>query len=118
MRLKGERVFWPLALMWLPAGLTATALVRFSAPGDWASWLLAIPSLAIAAPFGLPLALACRALWRQGRRRAAWTAGIGLGAVTVAAVLFAGLLGPLAIAVCAVVLSLPVWIAWWLARRS
>ena len=45
--------------------------------------------------------------------------GIGLGAVTVAASLVAGLLGPVAIAVYAVVLSVPVWIAWyWLARRG
>jgi uncharacterized membrane protein len=37
----------------------------------------------------------------------------------VAASLVAGLLGPLAIAVYAVLLSLPVWIAgWWLGRRA
>ena len=47
------------------------------------------------------------------------TAEIGLGAVTVAASLVAGLLGPVAIAVYVMVLSLPVWIAlWWLARRG
>ena len=46
-------------------------------------------------------------------------AGIGLGAVTAAASLVAGLLGPIAIAVYAVVLSIPVWIAWyWLVRRG
>ncbi len=44
---------------------------------------------------------------------------IGLGAVTVAASLVAGPLGPVAIALYAVVLSVPVWIAWyWLLRRG
>ena len=61
----------------------------------------------------------CRRLWRLGYRRGAWMAGIGLGAVTAAASLVAGLLGPIAIAVYAVVLSIPVWIAWyWLVRRG
>ena len=47
------------------------------------------------------------------------TAGIGLGVLTVAASLVAGLLGPVAIALYAVVLSLPVWAAWgWLKRRG
>ena len=54
-----------------------------------------------------------------GYRRGAWMAGIGLGAVMVAASLVAGLLGPVAIALYAVVLSVPVWIAWyWLVRRG
>ena len=75
--------------------------------------------LVFVAPCGLPLALGCRRLWHLGYRRGAWWAGIGLGAVTVAASLLAGLLGPLAIAIYAAVISLPVWIAWWwLARRS
>ena len=46
-------------------------------------------------------------------------AGIALGVLTVLATVFAGLLGPVAIAICAAVLSLPVWIAWlWLARHG
>ena len=50
---------------------------------------------------------------------AAWATGIGLGAVTVAASVLAGLLGPPAITVCAAVPGLPVWIAaLWLARRG
>ena len=41
------------------------------------------------------------------------------GAVTVSASLVAGLLGPVAIARYAVVLSVPVWIAWyWPVRRG
>ena len=115
----GRWRFWALALLWLPAGVVATALVRFGADGGPAAepgmWLAAVPvmvgSLVPTAPCGLPLALGCRRLWRLGYRRAAWMAGIGLGAVTAAASLLAGLLGPVAIALYAVVLSVPVWIA-------
>ena len=118
-----RRGFWPLALLWLPAGVMAQAVIRFgpSAVGfaDAGEALAALGSLAVAVPCGLPLALGCRRLWRLGYRRAAWATGIGLGAVTVQATVVAGLLGPVAIAVCAAVLSLPVWIAWlWLARRG
>ena len=76
-------------------------------------------ALALVAPCGLPLALGCRRVWRLGyRRRAGWT-WIALGAVTVAASVVAGLLGPAAIALYAAVLSLPVWAAcWWLAHRG
>ncbi len=116
-----RRGFWPLALLWLPAGVLAQAAVRF-APESAVSLpmvLVAVQSLVIVAPCGLPLALGCRRLWRLGYRRAAWTVGIGLGSVTVAVSLVAGLLGPLAVAVGAAVLSLPVWVAgWWLARRG
>lgn len=115
--------FWALALLWLPAGFAAQAVARFGPEGGpWAEpgiWLpMAAQSLVVTAPFGLPLALGCRRLWRSGRRRAAWTAGIGLGATTVAAGLYAGLLGPLVVAVCAAVLSLPVWIAGFRAGRK
>ena len=86
-------------------------------------WLATVPMMAASliplAPCGLPLALACRRLWWLGYRRGAWLAGIGLGAITVAASVVAGLLGPIAIALYAVVLSAPVWLAWWwLARRG
>ena len=120
-----RRGFWLLALLWLPAGVMATAVVRFgtgtgSPSGMWVmSMLMAAGSLVFVAPCGLPLAVGCRRLWRAGYRRAAWWVGIGLGAVTVAASLLAGLLGPLAIAVYAAVISLPVWIvSWWLAWRN
>lgn len=116
----GRRGFWALALLWLPAGVVATAVVRFgSEPAMWMSMPMSMGSLIPVAPCGLPLALGCRRLWRLGYRRAAWTAGVGLGVLTVAASLVAGLLGPIAIAVYAVTLSLPVWVSsWWLARRS
>jgi len=115
--------FWPLALLWLPAGVAAQAAVR-SGPdatgfaGSAEALAAAVP-LAVAAPCGLPLAIACRRLWRLRYRHAAWIAGTALGALTVAASVFAGLLGPLAVAPCAAVLSLPVWIAWrWLVRHG
>ena len=123
----GRWKFWALALGWLPAGVVVQALVRFGP--DWGivaeagGWPSAISSMAVslapAALCGLPLALGCRRLWWLGYRRAAWLAGAGLGAATVAASLPAGLLGPVAVAVCAVVLSVPVWIAWYrLLRRG
>ena len=123
----GRLGFWPLALLWLPTGIVAQAAARFGpdaiaagAPGPWlATMAMEAVSLVPFVPCGLPLALGCRRLWRLGYRRGAWTAGIALGALTVAAALPAGLLGPLAIAACAVAVGLPVWIAWWwLARRG
>ncbi len=115
--------FWPLALLWLPAGVVAQAALRFgpSAAASAASpeALAALGSLAVTVPCGLPLALGCRCLRRLGYRRWAWAVGIALGVPTVWITVIAGLLGPIAIAVCAVVLSLPVWIAWgWLARAA
>ena len=119
--------FWILALLWLPAGLAATSVVRFGPldapaiePWMWISLVLVSgATLLVMAPCGLPLALGCRGVWRLGHRRAAWAAGLVLGVVTVEAVLFAGLHGLLAIAACALGAGLPVWVVWWwLARRS
>ncbi len=112
--------FWPLALLWLPAGTVAQAALRFGPSAvAFADSGEALGSLAIAVPCGLPLALGCRRLRRLGYRRGAWTAGIVLGALTVWATVVAGLLGPVAIAVSAAVLSLPAWAAWrWLAYRG
>ena len=104
-----------MTLLWLPAAVVAQAAIRFlparDAAPDSGMWVAAVPmaaaSLVVLAPCGLPLALGCRRLWRLGYRRGAWWAGIALGAATVVASVVAGLLGPMAIAVCAVVLSLP-----------
>ena len=123
----GRFGFWLLALLWLPAGIVGQAVVRFQPgqlfsqhPGELAAMApFLVVSLLPAALCGLPLALGCRRIWRLGHRRSAWTAGIALGMVSVFAALMAGLLGPVAIAVVSVVLSLPVWIAaWLLARRN
>ena len=115
--------FWLLALLWLPAGVTAQAAIRFGASaGMFANsgeLFAALGSLVPVALCGLPLALGCRSVWRLGYRRTAWVTGIGLGAPTVASAVFAGLLGPVAVAAWAVLFSLPVWIArFWLARRG
>ena len=114
---------WLVALLWLPAGVVAQSAARFGsfhgAFGAHGEWLAALGSLAPVAPCGLPLTLGCRRLWRLGYRRRAWIVGVGLGVVTIPVTVFAGLLGPVAIAVGAVVFSLPVWIAWWwLARHG
>ena len=102
--------FWALALLWLPLGVFVTAAVLFwTAPEAWTPMLP--ESAASLAPCGLPLALACRQIWRLGWRRAAWTTWAGLGAVT--APLVAGQPGPLAIAAWAAVTGLPAWLAWW-----
>ena len=129
-----------LALLWLPAGVALQAAIRFPPdarfPGDphlWAAAAMAVAMLAMLAPCGLPLpaprlggrgrlrrsgALGCRRLWRPGYRAGAWWAGIGFGAITVAVAVLEGLLGPVAIAVRAVVLSVPVWIGWWWLTRN
>ena len=103
------------SLIWLPLGLMLTSVVRFpeqlASPMGWLALLPALGSLIIVAPCGLPLTLACRRLWRLGYRDAAWAAMAVLGLITVAATLLAGLLGPVAIAAYAIILSLPVWIA-------
>ena len=121
------RGFWALALLWLPAGVVAQALVRFlpetgaqAGPGLSPTMLpMLAASLVVVAPCGLPLALGCRRVWRLGYRRGAGWTWIGLGAGTVAVSVVAGLLGPVAIAVYAIALSLPVWGAWrWLANRN
>ena len=107
--------FWAGSLLWLPAGVMLTALLRFPdqlfSPMGWMMLLGGLASLIFIAPCGLPLALACRQLWRSGYRQAAWASMVVLGLVSVGATLLAGLLGPIAIAVYAIILSLPVWLA-------
>jgi len=115
--------FYIVALLWLPVGLILSALLRgfgFASGPDvpaMASVLAPLLSLIVVAPAGLPLALACRQLRRLGYVRATWAAAAVLAPATVAASLLAGLLGPLAIAIYAIILSLPVWIAVAVLRR-
>ena len=109
-------LFWAAALLWLPAGVVASAAIRFGpaavSPGELLTAMaMAASSLIVASVCGLPLALACRRLGRLGHPRVAWIGGAALGVATVAASLPAGLFGPVGIAVAAVVLSAPVWIA-------
>lgn len=119
--------FWIPALVWLPAGLVVVTLFRMTTVFGGMSaqmgqqMVFAIPAmlvgLAVTAPCGLPLALACRRIWRTGARGAAWTAFAILGSLTAVATLFAGLLGPIAIAIYAAVLSVPAWILYAILRR-
>ena len=111
-------VFFIVALLWLPVGLVLSVLLRgFGFPAGPGMWPRMALSQIVVAPAGLPLALACRQLRRLGYVRATWAAIAVLAPATVAASLLAGLLGPLAIAVYAVILSLPVWIAVAILRR-
>ena len=111
-----------------PAGVVVQALVclgQDSGPAaEPGTWLATVPMMAGVAPAGCARAVfrsrsGCRRLWWLGYRLGALVMGMVLGAVTMAASVVAGLLGPVAIALYAVVLSVPVWITWyWLVRRG
>ena len=107
-------LFSLLALLWLPAGVVASALIRGMGVPPEPQALL---SLFAVAPAGLPLALACRRLHRKGFRIIAWAAMAVLAVATVAATLVAGLLGPAAIIIYALFGSLPAWLAALLLHR-
>lgn len=112
--------FWVLSLAWLPAGIVMISLARGVAPPITPETLFMFPaallSLAVTAPCGLPLALAFRQIWRTGSTRAAWTSFAILAPITSFAALGAGLLGPIAIAIYAAVLSSPAWIVYAVVR--
>ena len=118
-------VFWIWALAWLPLGIVVVTLVRgnvvFIAPGSLPMMLMSLPaavlSLIPVAPCGLPLALAWRQIRRLGHTEAAWATVSVLAPLTAIASLFAGLLGPIAIAVYAAVLSVPAWVVYAILRR-
>lgn len=118
-------VFWIWALAWLPLGIVIVTLVRagvgFMAPGSLPMTLMSMPaavlSLIPVVPCGLPLALAWRKIRRLGHTEAAWASVAVLAPLTAFATLFAGLLGPIAIAVYAAVLSVPAWVVYAILRR-
>ncbi len=96
------------SLVWLPVGIAAIAALRGTGlPVEPQTWL----TLVVIAPCGLPLALPSRRLWRGGYPGPAWIAFAVLAPATIAASLFSGLPGPLAIAGYSAVISLPAWIA-------
>lgn len=103
-----------LSLLWLPSGMLLVTAARgtplFIEPQAWLT-------LIFLAPFGLPLALACRALRRGGHVMSAWAAFIVLAPATVGSVLIGGLFGPLGIAIYAIVFSLPAWAIYALFRH-
>ena len=90
------------------ASCTPSRRPRTGSPAPWrgAAGVSARPPTPLWMQAVLPQAVGCY-------RRGAWWAGIVLGVVTVAILVFAGLLGPVAIVICALILSLPVWAAWW-----
>ena len=100
---------WVLALVWFPAGFhvaSAVAAGEMRWPADIDSWLM----LAVLAPAGLPLATACGGLWRRGHGVAAWAAVVVLVPAIVGGGVAADPFGLVAVAVCAVVASLPAWL--------
>lgn len=105
-------LFYAGGLLWLPAGLVLQSAFRFGLKLPHPAELVPmLASIALCAPLGLLLPLACRRLWRRGYRVAAWIALAVLAPIIVYATLFAGLLGPIFIAIVAAVFSAPVWIA-------
>ena len=106
-RRTGRFRFWLPALLWLPGGIIADEVLRTGSAEQvmTPSSLVALPAVA---PFGLPLALACRRLGRLGYPGPALVAWVALGAAAVA-----GLLVSLPVGVRAILVSLPVWLAVW-----
>ncbi len=72
-------LFYPCAFLWLPPVFLLAVVIGL---GDWFVIIMAYDAgqtivqlsklAAPSAPFGLPLALACRWIWRKGYRRSAW----------------------------------------------
>ena len=105
--------FWLLALLWLPLGIAATAVVRgFGLPLESQAWL----SLVVVASCGLPLAFAWSAIHGLGYPRTAGSICGILALATAVLSLMAGLLGPIGIAAYAIVLSLPAWVLYAILR--
>ena len=110
-------IFMALALTWLPLGILSITLVRgLGFWGEPAALLHALPSLLVTAPFGMPLALACRRIHLIQRPRTAWVTFALLAPLTALATIVAGLLGPIGIALYAIVLSLPAWLLYAILR--
>ncbi len=106
-RRTGRFRFWLPALLWLPAGMIAGEVLRTGSAEQvmTPSSLMELPAVA---PFGLPLALACRRLARSGYPGPALVAWLALGAAAVA-----DLPGALPVGVQVILVSLPVWLAAW-----
>ena len=113
-------VFILLSLAWLPAGIIVASDVRgMPWPPPLLPPLYEWLRLVILAPFGLPLPLACRWTRRLGYPRTAWAAFAVPAPLTAAAALHADLLyGPIAVVVCAALISAPAWILYLFLRRS
>ena len=106
-RRTGRFRFWLPALLWLPGGIVAGEVLR-TGSAEHVMRSSSLVALSAAAPFGLPLALACRRLGRLGYPGPALVAWVALGAAAVA-----DLPDTLPVGVQAVLVSLPVWLAAW-----
>ena len=106
--------FLLISLLWLPIGVLAFSVFRGVLwPLESHAWM----SLVVLSPFGLPLALACRKLWLRGHPIVSAVAFLLLAPLTSSSSIFAGLLGPVAIAVYAAIISTPAWLLYYLLRR-
>lgn len=97
------------ALTWFPAGFFVASGVADGVlmwPAELDAWL----ALAALAPGGLPLALACGALWRQGHGVSALMTLALLVPAIAAGSLVVALFGPIALLAFAAVASLPAWL--------
>ncbi len=98
-----------ISLMWLPVGFYAVGAAGAGGPpwlADLDGWLY----LAGLAPSGIPLVWACGRLRRMGYPGAAWMAFGVLAPATVMGSVYVAPLGPLWVAACAAVASLPAWL--------
>ena len=107
------------ALLWLPAGIAASAVIRgFGLRMDAMVWISLRPAMVA----GLPLAIAVRLIYRLGKPRIAWAVFVVFAPVSTYATLLGGLLGPLGIIAAASVISIPAFlifaIAFWGNKRS
>ena len=96
------------SLLWLPAGFHLGLALAGGAglAADAGSWF----HVAALAGGGVPLALACRLLWRRGHAWAACAALAALGPAAVVATLALDGFGPLVVAAVAAAASLPAWL--------
>ncbi|MCY4547188.1 MAG: hypothetical protein OXC28_02365 [Defluviicoccus sp.] len=96
------------SLLWLPAGfhlgLALAGGIGLAAHAD--GWL----HIAALVAGGVPLALACRLLWRRGHAWAACAGFAVLGPGAVAGTLALEGFGPFAVATVAAAASLPAWL--------
>ena len=97
-----------VGLLWLPAGfhLSQALAGGIGLAADADVW----PSMAALAAGGVPLALACRLLWRRGRAWAACAAFAVPGPGAVAGTLALEGFGPFAVVTVAAAASLPAWL--------
>ena len=104
------------SFLWLPAGFhLGQALAGGTGlAADSESWF----HIAALAAGGVPLALACRLLWRRGHAWASSAALAVLGPGAVAGTLALEGVGPFAVATAAAAASLPAWLMCGRPRRQ